>query len=110
MQQPDTAVVPYKMSKPPNKGGVESQAQLKSAPSNPRLTRSSAQAAAASKPISQQNLTKEMTIKEHNKVRSVEEATDVAAPATYRITSTTITLMQPIVEALNKILDGEESK
>jgi hypothetical protein len=40
----------------------------------------------------------------------VEEATDVADSTTYRITSTQITLLQPIVKALNRILDGVDSK
>jgi hypothetical protein len=98
------------MLKPPNKGGMESHVQPKLAPSNPCLTRSATQAAASGKPISQQSLAKELSTKEHNKDRIVEETIDVAAPATYRITSTLIALLQPIVEALNKILDGKDSK
>ena len=97
------------MPKPPTKGGAESHAQPKPAPSNPRLTRSSAQAVASSKPASQHNITNELSSKEHNKDRNAEETTDVATPAANRITSTPITLLQPIVEALNKILDGEGS-
>ena len=81
------------MPKPPSKGGAESHGQPKPAPSNPRLTRSAAQAVANGKPISQQT----------------ETGNDVAAPATNRVTSTTITILQPIVEALNRILDGEDS-
>ena len=81
------------MPKPPSKGGAESHGQPKPAPSNTRLTRSAAQAVANGKPISQQT----------------EARNDVAAPATNRVTSTTITILQPIVEALNRILDGEDS-
>ena len=80
------------------------------APSNPRLTRSAAQAVAAGKPNSQQKLTKELSPKEHNKdIIIVDETTDMAVPATKRTTSTSIMLPQPVVEALNKILDGEDS-
>ena len=79
------------------------------APSNLRLTRSAAQAVAASKPNSQQKLTKELSPKEYNKDIIVDETTDMAVPVTKRTTSTSITLLQPIVEALNKILDGEDS-
>jgi hypothetical protein len=50
-----------------------------------------------------------MSTEVHNRDRIVEEASDVAAPATNRITSTPIALLQPIVEALNRILDGEDS-
>jgi hypothetical protein len=69
----------------------------------------SIQAVAAGKPASQQSETKELSAKEHNKDRNMEGTSDMAATATNRITSILITLLQPIVEALNKILDGEDS-
>jgi hypothetical protein len=98
------------MPKPPTKGGVESHAQPKPAPNNPRLTRSAAQAAAAGKPNSQQGLTKELSTNECNEDKTEEKTADVATSTTKRITSTPIVILQPIIEALNKILDGEDSK
>ena len=98
------------MPKPPNKGGTEGLTQPKPAPGNARLTRSTTQAVLTGKPSSQQSLAKELSTKEHNKDRIVEEATDVAEPTAYRIISTPITLLQPIVEALNMLLDGVNSK
>jgi hypothetical protein len=60
-------------------------------------------------PISQQSITKEMSTKVHNRDRIIKKASDMAALAINRITSTLIALLQPIIEALNRILDGKDS-
>ena len=84
------------MPKPPTKVGVEGQAQPKPVPHNPWITRlgMATLAVATDKPISQQSTTKELT--------------PAAVPVTHRIDTTSIAILQPIVEALNKILDGED--
>jgi len=105
------------MSKPPNKGGTEGQTQPKLVPGNPRTTRSSTatQAAAKGKPLSQQSITKETNSKEQSKEEKAADVNDVAvpvpavAPGTHRIAITKVMLLQPIVEALNRILDGDDS-
>ena len=94
------------MPKPPTKGGAGSHTQPKPAPINLRLTRLAAQATAIGNPNNQQGLTKELSTIEYNE----EKSADVATSTTKRVTSTKIAILQPIVEALNKILDGEDSK
>jgi len=97
------------MPNPPNNGGSEGQTQAKAVPSNPRITRSGTaiQAAANGKPVSQQSTTKELSSKEKNKSEKSAEATDKTPAATCRLVTTSTALLQPIVEALNKILNGE---
>lgn len=105
------------MLKPPNKGGTEGQTQPKLVLGNLQITRLSTatQAAAKGKPLSQQSIMKETNSKEQSKEEKAADMNDVAvpvpavAPGTYRIAITKVTLLQPIVEALNKILDGDDS-
>ena len=80
------------------------------APINPRLTRSATQATAVGNPNNQQGLTKELSTIEYNEDKTEEKSADMATSTTKRVTSTKIVILQPIVEALNKILDGEDSK
>jgi len=105
------------MLKPPNKEGTEGQTQSKLVPGNLWITRLSmaTQATAKGKPLSQQSITKELNTKEQSKEEKMADANDVtapftvAAPGTHRIAITKIALLQPIVEALNRILDGNNS-
>jgi hypothetical protein len=78
------------MLKPLTKGVMEGAAQPKSAA--PRITRSGTMAAA-----------------KQQRVSALTESDDVAPPVSHKTFSTTIITLQPIVEALNKILDGNGS-
>ena len=99
------------MLKPPNKGGLEGQIQSKLVLGNPQITRSSTamQAAAKGKPHSQQSIMKELNTKEQTNEERTADVKNVAAPGTHRIAITKVALLQPIVEALNRILDGNDS-
>ena len=100
------------MPKPPIKGGAEAQSQPRPAPLNPRITRSATatQAVANGKPISQQSTTaNELITNVQNRKDKSAEANDVAAPEGRRIVTTSVALLQPIVDALNKMLDGEDT-
>ena len=61
------------------------------------------------KPNSQQSTTKVVDTMEQRKNKKTTEANNVVVPATYRIATTSLALLQPIIEALNKILDSEDS-
>jgi len=67
------------------------------------------QAAAKGKPHSQQSITKELNTKEQCNEERMADANDMAAPGTHRIAITKVVLLQLIVEALNRILDGNDS-
>ena len=97
------------MLNPPNNGGSEGQTQAKVVLSNLQITRlgTAIWAAANGKPVSQQSTTKEFSSKEKNKSKKSTEATDEMPAATCRLVTTSTVLLQPIVEALNKILDGK---
>jgi hypothetical protein len=89
------------MLKPLAKGASDRPMHLK--PTVPCITRLGSLAAANSKPISEE---KEAPLKDWQIKPIAEGVTDVASPSMHRDFSTLITTLQPIVEALNKILDG----
>jgi hypothetical protein len=94
------------MPKPFNRGGPESQAQPKPA----HHTRSVTHTTANGKPNSQQSTLRVTIAKDQQKVDPIAaEANDVATTANAEVTTTSIATLQPIVEGLNKILNGEES-
>jgi len=98
------------MPKPPDIGGSEGQSQARLVPSNPRITRlaTATQATVNGKPISQQRTKKELSKEQNNGEKSAEVSVRASA-ATCRPAVTLTALLQPIVEALYKILDGEDS-
>lgn len=81
------------MAKPPTKGGAELPLHTKPTTISTYHTRSVTQATETSKPSSRQKPTKPTT----------------GGEQVNRITTTSIALFRPIVEALNWILDGEDS-
>ena len=99
------------MPKPPTNGGSETQTQAKSAQSNLRITRSATatQAAANGKPISQQSTKKDLSPKEQNNGEKSAEVNVGATTAARKPATTLSALLKPIVEALYRILDGEDS-
>jgi hypothetical protein len=95
-----------KMPKPLNRGGAESQVQ----PKLVHHTRLVTHTAAISKPISQQSTSRASAIKDQQKGDpSPMEANDMATTVKAIVLTTTIMTMKPIIEGLNKILNGEES-
>ena len=82
------------MSKPPNKGGTELPTLTKASTNSTYHTRSVTQATESAKPSSRQKSPK---------------ATATEKQQENRITTTSIPLLQPIVEALNLILDGVDT-
>ena len=93
------------MPKPLNRGGAEGQAQ----PKPTHHTRSVTQSTTNGKPTSQQSTSKANAVKDQQKGDpTVAEDNDVATTAKADVTTTSIMTLKPIVEGLNKILNGEE--
>ena len=92
------------MPNPPTKGASAGAPQSKTAA--PCITRASALAAASSKNLSDP---KETAPNEQQHTQTTEAAADMAHTLTRKGFSTSIDTLQPIVEALNKILDGNGS-
>jgi DNA repair ATPase RecN len=86
---------------------MEGAAQPK--PAAPRITRSGSLAAANIKSPVHQNGAKDSQLKEKQRAPTPAESNDVAPPTARKAFSTSINTLQPIVEALNKILDGDGS-
>ena len=92
------------MLNPPTKGASAGVPQPK--PAVPRVTRSSTSAAASSKNLSDPN---EAASNEKQHTQATESPADVALAPPHKEFFTSIATLQPIVEALNKILDGNGS-
>ena len=93
------------MPKPPTKGDTDGAGFPK--PTVPRVTRLSTLATISSrKTISESN---ETPPKNQQITQITEAEADVAPPTARKDFSTSIATLQPIVEALNKILDGDGS-
>ena len=92
------------MPNPPTKGALAGALQSKTAA--PHITRASALAAASSKNLSDPN---ETAPNEQQHTQTSEVAADVARTSARRSFYTSINTLQPIVEALYKILDGNGS-
>jgi len=92
------------MPKPPTKGASDGVSLPK--PAVPCITRSGTLTAASSKTISEPN---EAASKDQQPILTIDEgAVEALAPARKDF-ATSITTLQPIVEALNKILVGNSS-
>lgn len=93
------------MPKPPTKGDADGAGLPKSAA--PRMTRSGTLATASSKKaLSESN---EPTPREQQAAQITEVEVDVSSLSSRKDFSTTIATLQPVVEALNKILIGDGS-
>ena len=92
------------MPNPPTKGASAGAPQSKTAA--PRITRASALAAASSKNLSDPN---ETAPNEQQHAQTSEVTADAACTSACRSFYTSIDTLQPIVEALYKILDGNGS-
>jgi len=92
------------MPNPPSKGALAGAPQPK--PAVLRVTRSSTSAAASSKNLSDPN---EAALSGKQHTQAIEPVADVAHTPAHKEFSTSIATLQPIVEALNKILNGNGS-
>ena len=95
------------MPKPPTKGVTEGAAHLK--PTAPRITRSGTLVVMNSKTLVNQNGEKDSPSKEKLGDPPPTESTDKATTTAHKAFSTSISTLQPIVEALNRILAGDGS-
>ena len=92
------------MLNPPTKGASAGSPQSK--PMVPCITRLSTLAVASSKNLSDP---KEAASSKHQHTQTIKVAADVARMSACKEFSTSIATLQPIVEALNKVLDGNGS-
>ena len=92
------------MLNPPTKGASARALQPK--PVALHITRSSTSAAASSKNLSNPN---EAALIKKQHMQAIEPVASMVHVPAYKEFSTSIATLQPIVEALNKILDGNGS-
>ena len=95
------------MPKPLTKGVTEGAVQPK--PVAPHITRSGTLVVTTNKSPACQSETKDSPPKEQQRALTLIESDDMAPPVTCKAFSMSIITLQPIVEALNKILDGNRS-
>lgn len=78
-------------------------------PVAPHITRSGTLVVIANESPACQSETKDSPPKEQQRALTLIESDDIAPPVTHKAFSMSIITLQPIVEALNKILDGNRS-